>query len=133
LSSEPDWDGGDHGHQGKLPLRRDAVRGRHCAPQADPLHLLVCAKRGALWAYYEPAQFRLTTARDRVSTYQWRSYTAQHHHCGVCGCGTYSDLVQWVDGKPDFSQVKIGINARLLDDFDLAAVPAETVDGKNLW
>src|SRR6185369_12101026 len=40
-----------------------------------------CAKRGALWGYCEPAQFRLKTARDRVSTYQWRSYTAQHHHC----------------------------------------------------
>ena len=92
-----------------------------------------CAKRGALWGYYDPAQFRLKTARDSVSTYQWRTYTAQHHHCGVCGCGTYSDLITWVDDKPDFSRPKIGINARLLDDFDLDAVPVEVVDGKNLW
>jgi len=27
-----------------------------------------CSKRGALWAYYSPEQFNLTTARDRVST-----------------------------------------------------------------
>lgn len=92
-----------------------------------------CAKRGALWGYYQPAEFRLTTARDRVATYQWRSYTAQHHHCPVCGCGTYSDLVQWVDGKPDFSRPRIGINARLLDDFDVDGVPVELVDGRNLW
>jgi hypothetical protein len=92
-----------------------------------------CAKRGMLWAYYEPAQFRLNTARDRVSTYQWRTYTAHHHHCGICGCGTYSDLVLWVDGKPDFSQPRVGINARLLGDFDLDAVPVEVVDGRTLW
>jgi hypothetical protein len=92
-----------------------------------------CAKRGVLWGYYQPAHFRLKTARDRVSTYQWRTYTAQHHHCVVCGCGTYSDLIAWINGKPDFSQPKIGINARLLDDFDLDAVPVEVLDGKNLW
>jgi hypothetical protein len=92
-----------------------------------------CAKRGVLWGYYQPAHFRLKTARDRVSTYQWRTYTAQHHHCAVCGCGTYSDLIAWINGKPDFSQPKIGINARLLDDFDLDAVPVEVLDGKNLW
>ena len=47
-----------------------------------------CSKRGALWAYYVPKDFRLMTARDRVSTYQWGSYTVQHHHCAICGCGT---------------------------------------------
>jgi hypothetical protein len=28
---------------------------------------------------------------------------------------------------------KIAANARLFDDFDLARVPVETIDGKNLW
>ena len=51
-----------------------------------------CSKRGVLWAYYRPAQFRLTTARDRVSTYQWDHYIGQHHHCAICGCGTFSEF-----------------------------------------
>ena len=92
-----------------------------------------CSKRGALWAYYRPAQFALTTARDRVSTYQWRSYTVEHHHCAICGCGTYTESPEWVDNKPDPEKKKIAINARLLDDFDLDAVPVEVLDGKNLW
>ena len=47
---------------------------------------------------------RLLTARDRVSTYQWRSFTVQHHHCGTCGCGTYSESPDWTGGKPDFDK-----------------------------
>jgi len=92
-----------------------------------------CAKRGALWAYYEPADFKLKTARDRVSTYQWRSYTIAHHHCSICGCGTYTESPKWVDGKPHPTATQVGINARLLDDFDLDAVPVTVLDGKNLW
>ena len=89
-----------------------------------------CSKRGALHAYYTPDQFRLTTARDRVSTYQWRSYTVQHHHCGVCGCPTYSESPDYSTGVADFSKPRIGVNARLFDDFDLDAVEMVVVDGK---
>jgi len=28
---------------------------------------------------------------------------------------------------------RVGVNARLLDDFDLDAVPVTVIDGKNLW
>jgi hypothetical protein len=92
-----------------------------------------CSKRGALWAYYTPDQFKLTTARDRVSTYQWRSYTVQHHYCAICGCGTYSESPSWVDNKPDFDHPRIGVNARLFDDFDLDPVAVYVMDGKNDW
>ena len=34
-------------------------------------------------------------------------------------------------GVPD--NPKVGVNARLLDDFDLDAVPVTVIDGKNLW
>jgi hypothetical protein len=61
-----------------------------------------CSRRGALHAYYKPAQFKLTTARDRVSTYQWGHYLGQHHHCGVCGCPTYSEFPSFDSGEPNF-------------------------------
>ncbi len=92
-----------------------------------------CSKRGALWAYYQPDQFKLTTARDRVSTYQWRSFTVQHHHCAICGCGTYSESPDWSKGEPDFNNLRIGVNARLFDDFDLDGAPVKVMDGKNQW
>jgi hypothetical protein len=92
-----------------------------------------CSKRGALHACYSPDQFKLKTARDRVSTDQWRSYTAHHHHSAICGCPTYTETPDSSTGKPDFEHPKISVNARLLDEFDLDAVPVETIDGKNLW
>lgn len=93
----------------------------------------LCAKRGALWAYYTPAQFRLTSAVERVATYQWGSRTVKHHFCADCGCGTYSESPDWSTGKPDFDNPRVAVNARLLDNVDLDAVPVTVIDGKNLW
>src|SRR5437773_7367097 len=93
----------------------------------------LCSKRGALWAYYTPAQFRLTSPAENVATYQWQSRTVKHHFCANCGCGTYSESPDWSTGKPDFDNPKIGVNALLLNDFDLVAVPVTVIDGKNLW
>ncbi len=92
-----------------------------------------CSKRGALWAYYKPADFRLTSPPENVSTYRWGSKTVQHHFCAECGCGTYSESPDWSTGKPDFENMKIGINAWLFDDFDPDKHPVTVIDGKNLW
>jgi hypothetical protein len=93
----------------------------------------LCSKRGALWAYFTPAQFRLISPAENISTYRWGSKTVKHNFCADCGCGTYSESPDWSTGKPDFDNPKIGINARLFDDFDLDAVPVAVIDGKNLW
>jgi hypothetical protein len=93
----------------------------------------LCSKRGALWAYYTPAQFRLTTPIEKVATYRWGSRTVKHHFCASCGCGTYSESPDWSTGKPDFENPRVGVNARLLNDFDLDAVAVTVIDGKNLW
>src|SRR2546430_2034036 len=46
----------------------------------------LCSKRGALWAYYTPAQFRLTSPPENVATYLWGSRTVKHTFCASCGC-----------------------------------------------
>jgi hypothetical protein len=56
--------------------------------------------------------------------------------CSLCakrGCGTYSESPDWSTGKPDFDNPRVGVNARLFDEFDLEAVPVNVIDGKNLW
>jgi hypothetical protein len=93
----------------------------------------LCSKRGALWAYYTPAQFRLISPEENVATYQWRTKTVKHNFCARCGCGTFSESPDWSSGNADFDKMKIGVNARLFDDFDLDAVPVTVIDGKNLW
>jgi hypothetical protein len=92
-----------------------------------------CSKRGGLWAYYKPAQFRLITPREQVATYQWQTKTIQHHFCATCGCGTYGESPDYSTGVADFDNPRVAVNARLLDDFDLEAVPVTVIDGKNLW
>jgi hypothetical protein len=92
-----------------------------------------CSKRGALWAYYKPEQFRLLTSEENSATYQWQTRTVEHHHCANCGCGTFTVSPDFSTGKPDFEHPKVGVNARLFDDFDLDAVPVQVIDGRNLW
>lgn len=43
------------------------------------------------------------------------------HHCPVCGCGTH-----WMSLGEDFG--KMGINARLLDNFDESAIEVRKLD-----
>ncbi len=92
-----------------------------------------CSKRGALWAYYTPSQFRLATPAANLSTYRWGSKTIKHHFCGTCGCGTFTETPDWSTGEPDFDNPRVSVNARLFDDFDLGVIEVVVIDGKNLW
>lgn len=92
-----------------------------------------CSKRGSLWAYYTPDQFRLVEQPSVISTYRWKSKAVAHHFCPVCGCGTFTETPDWSKGEPDFSAMRIGVNARLFDDFDLDAVEQTVIDGRKLW
>ena len=57
-----------------------------------------------------------------------------HNFCATCGCGTFSDSPDFKsDGTWDGATRRIGVNARLFDDFDAASAPVQVIDGKNLW
>ena len=92
-----------------------------------------CSKRGALLAYYEPTQFHVTQAAGD-STYLWNTKLVEHHFCSDCGCATYSNSPAFgQDGSWDKVTRRIGVNARLFDNFDAATAPVIVIDGKNLW
>lgn len=93
-----------------------------------------CAKRGALLAYYRPDQFHMTIASTGDAVYRWNTNLVAHHFCSTCGCATYSDSPAFEpDGKWDGSTRRIGVNARLFDDYDADTAPVVVIDGKNLW
>ncbi len=93
-----------------------------------------CSKRGHLYAYYQPSQFRLTTPESNDAAYRWQTKLVAHHFCPECGCGTFSDSPAFQpDGSWDGVTRRIGVNARLIDDFDAAEAPVTVIDGKNLW
>ncbi|MDR6758345.1 hypothetical protein J2Y48_003644 [Mycoplana sp. BE70] len=93
-----------------------------------------CSKRGQLYAYYEPGQLRIVGVPSHDSIYRWNTGLVAHHFCAACGCGTYTDSPAFeIGGGWDGVSRRIGINARLFDDFDAAEAPVTVIDGKNLW
>jgi hypothetical protein len=91
-----------------------------------------CSKRGGLWAYYDPQHVRFISSRDQVS-YSSRPDIQKHYHCDVCGCSTHSDTPVWENFQLVPGKRRVTINARLLEDFDVEAVPVTVIDGRNLW
>lgn len=91
-----------------------------------------CAKRGALYAYYEPEKLQVEAECD--ATYRWQTKLVAHHSCSACACATYTDSPDFKpDGSWDGKTRRIGVNARLLDGFVAADAPVVVIDGKNLW
>jgi hypothetical protein len=87
-----------------------------------------CSKRDMLWAYY-PAADLDPLSTEGQATYRWNSAIVAHHHCQTCGCATWSESPTWTEAGPDFSKPRVGVNARLLEGFDLAAAPRRAIDG----
>jgi hypothetical protein len=94
----------------------------------------LCSKAGRLIAYYRPDQFRLTSAPDKLGTYRWNTKQIANYYCPVCGCNAFADSPAYQqDGTWDGRTRRIGVNARLFDNFDAATAPITVIDGKNLW
>ena len=92
----------------------------------------ICSKKGALWAYYDPAKVKLEV-QSTTACYRWQTKIIRHNFCPHCGCTTHNETPDWSTGEPNFEKMSIAINARLFDDFDLDSIEVVTIDGKNLW
>ena len=113
-------------HCGKTSFRIDGVLPR----TVTRCTCSICSKRGALYAYYSPEQFSVTTQSDQI--YRWSSQLVSSHFCAECGCATYSESPAFApDGSWDAKRRVIAVNARLLDDFDADQAPVTIVDGKS--
>lgn len=76
----------------------------------------ICSKRGGLWAYYPATEFVLITPLENVATYQWGAKLGKHNFCPICGCGTFTETIDFSTGEPDFDKPIVSVNARLFDD-----------------
>jgi hypothetical protein len=93
-----------------------------------------CSKRGALYAHYQPEQCQVSVSAESDGIYRWNTKLVEHHFCSNCGIPTFSDSPAFEgDGSWDKKTRRIGVNARLFDDFDAASAPISVIDGKNLW
>ena len=78
----------------------------------------LCRKLAWRVAYFPPDE---VTIRGETTAYVWGDRMIGIHHCSTCGCGTH-----WQTLGQDFG--KMGVNARLLDDFDEIAVEVRKFD-----
>jgi len=88
--------------------------------QVTSCNCSICRRLGTLWAYYAPADVRIT---GPTATYHWGDKTLDFHHCATCGCTTH-----W---SPRDNRIadRMGINARLLAPAVLAAARVRRLDG----
>jgi hypothetical protein len=78
----------------------------------------LCRKLNWLVAYYPPEEVRVT---GKTQAYVWGDKMIGIHHCPRCGC-----LTHWATLGEDFG--RMGINARLLDDFNTDEVETRFFD-----
>lgn len=88
--------------------------------QVTSCNCSICRRLGTLWAYYTPADVRVT---GTTATYRWGDRTIDFHHCPTCGCTTHWSPVEGRDNQ------RMGINARLLAPEVVAAARVRRLDG----
>jgi hypothetical protein len=83
----------------------------------------ICAKKGFLHLIVPPEQFELVSGTDDLATYEFNTRVAKHMFCKTCGIHAFY--------VPRSDPDKIDVNARCIDDIDLAALSLKYFDGKN--
>lgn len=86
----------------------------------------ICSRKGALLWFVPREQLTLLTPEAKLRTYTFNKHVIQHHFCGTCGIHPFGEGV-----GPDGQRVA-AINARCLENVDLAALPVQHFDGRSL-
>jgi hypothetical protein len=84
----------------------------------------ICSKLGWLMCYTTRDHITALTPEDNEAVYRRTDIeaTLEVHRCKVCGISTH-----WRALDPGYT--RMGVNARLIDGLDLAALPRRYVDG----
>lgn len=80
----------------------------------------ICRKLAWLVAYYPESE---VTIEGDTDTYVWGDHMLALHRCRVCGLVTH-----WRTIEPHRNPTRMGVNARLLDGFDVAKVEVRMFD-----
>ena len=87
----------------------------------------ICRRTGALMAYYRPAEVRV---EGETATYVTGDRFIRLHHCPTCACHTHWSANPEALARGDLPEEvratlaeRMGINARLLDGFEVREGP----------
>ena len=81
----------------------------------------ICTMRGYLHWGVPHDQLRLLTQQANLAAYTFKSGQVKHHFCPTCGCAPF---ISSSDG--------VYVNARCLENVDLARLKVEAFDGRSL-
>jgi hypothetical protein len=109
-------EGGCHCGRVRFRVRADLDRVSEC-------NCSICTKKGILHLIVPPEQFELLSGKDELTTYAFNTGVAKHTFCKHCGIHPFY--------VPRSDPDKIDVNARCLDDIDLATISPQQFDGKN--
>ena len=83
----------------------------------------ICRKKGFLHWIVEPGQFRLLSAPEALSLYEFHTKTAKHYFCSACGISSYY--------IPRSHPNMIDVNLRCVDGVNLEELEIEFFDGQD--
>lgn len=85
----------------------------------------MCAKRGGLLWFAPRTAFTLKTPESGYATYRFNTHRLAHHFCPTCGISPFTEGAM-PDGTP-----MVAINARCLDEVDVASLKVVPYDGRS--
>ena len=86
-----------------------------------------CRRLGTLWAYYNPAQVKISGTTVGFQRHDMgEPAMLAFHHCPICGCTTH-----WAD--LDRSRDRMGVNARLMTPQVMSGAKVAAFDGAETW
>jgi hypothetical protein len=90
-------------------------------PELTTCDCSICRRKNALMVKVHESDFRLSTAKDALSTYRFHTGTATHYFCRTCGIYPFHRKRV----TPDY----FGINVFCLEDFDPEGIPVRATVG----
>ena len=85
----------------------------------------MCSKRGGLLWFVPRTAFTLKTPESGYGTYRFNTHKLAHHFCPTCGIAAFTEGAM-PDGTP-----MVAINARCLDDVEVASLKVVPYDGRS--
>lgn len=83
-----------------------------------------CSRKGYLLTFVPRGQLTLGNPDVKLGSYTFNRHVIQHHFCPRCGCAPFG----FAEHK---GQPTAAVNARCLENLDLASLEREAVDGRS--
>lgn len=85
-----------------------------------------CSRKGYLMWFVPRSQFRSLTPESDMSTYLFNKHVIKHHFCPTCGCAPFGIGINRAGAE------MAGVNARCLEDIEIASLTRKPFDGRKL-